>query len=320
VNSNPLVSPVLQVGSTSQTIQVNSAVTMTEIHENSISQVIDQQRIVDLPLNGRQATQLMLLSGGATPGPPGGDVNTSKNYQSASVSISVAGAQLNTLNYMMDGGDNNDAFSNVNKPFPFPDALQEFSVQTSALPKRYGLHSGAVISLVTKSGNNTFHGDVFEFLRNGAVNARNFFAPVHDALKRNQFGGVIGGPVLRDKLFFFGGYQGTRIRTEPTTTISYVPNQQMLNGDFTTVTSSACTAVPITQKAPFVGNQVSPTRFNQAALSLLKYIPLSNDPCGKLQYGIPNNSRDAFNYQPRGGTRNMPVFTGAWRDGALAGR
>ncbi len=292
VNSNPVISPTLQVGSTTETIQVTSSVTMTETHENAISQVIDQQRMVDLPLNGRQATQLMLLAGGSAPGPAGGDVNTSKNYQSASVTISVAGAQPNTLNYMMDGGDNNDAFSNVNKPFPFPDALQEFSVQTSALPARYGLHSGAVISLVTKSGSNGFHGDVFEFLRNGAVNARNFFAPVHDSLKRNQFGGVVGGPIRRDKLFFFGGYQGTRIRTEPTTTISYVPNQQMLNGDFTTVTSTACTLTPITLKAPFAGNQVSPSRYNASALALLKYIPVSSDPCGKIQYGIPNNSAE----------------------------
>ena len=147
-----------------------------------------------------------------------------------------------------------------------------------------------MVSLVTKSGGNAIHGDVFEFLRNGAVNARNLFAPRHDALKRNQFGGVVGGPILRDKLFFFGGYQGTRIRTDPATSISFVPNQQMLNGDFTTVASAACTAKPFTLGGAFQGNQISPSRFNSSALALLKFVPLSADPCGKLQYGIPNNS------------------------------
>jgi hypothetical protein len=289
VSSNPVINPILRVGQMTETVQVTSEVTMTETHENSISQVIDQQRIVDLPLNGRQATQLILLSGGSAAAAPGGDVNTSKNYQSQSVTISVAGSQPNTTNYLMDGGDNNDAFSNVNKPFPFPDALQEFSVQTSALPARYGLHSGGVVNLVTKSGSNAFHGDAFEFLRNGAVNARNAFAPVHDALKRNQFGGVVGGPVIKDKLFFFGGYQGTRIKTEPTTTISIVPNQQMLSGDFSTVASSRCTQKPFTLTG-FPNNQIPISRFNQSALNLLKYVPVSTDPCGTVQYGIPNNS------------------------------
>jgi hypothetical protein len=190
----------------------------------------------------------------------------------------------------MDGGDNNDAFSNVNKPFPFPDALQEFNVQASALPARYGLHSGGVVSLVTKSGSNAIHGDVFEFLRNGAVNARNFFAPKHDALKRNQFGGTLGGAIVKNKLFYFGGYQGTRIKTDPATTISTVPNAQVLAGDFSTILSSACTTTPITLKAPFVGNKILPSQFNQQALNLTKYIPVTNDPCGKYQYGIPNNS------------------------------
>src|SRR5207248_6493682 len=105
-----------------------------------------------------------------------------------------------------------DLYTNTNQPFPFPDALQEFSVQTSNYGARYGGNAGGVVNVVTKSGTNAIHGDAFEFVRNAVFNARNFFAPRRDQLKRNQFGGTIGGPVLKDRLFFFGGYQSTRIR------------------------------------------------------------------------------------------------------------
>jgi hypothetical protein len=292
VASNPVINPRLQVGAVSEQVQVTAEVTMTETHENAISQVIDQRRIEDLPLNGRNPTQLVLLSGGASNGSfTGSSLNGSKNYSTQSVTFSVAGGQLDAVNYVMDGGDNNDAFSNVNLPFPFPDALQEFSVQTNALPARYGMHSGAVVNLVTRSGTNGLHGDVFEFLRNGALNARNFFAPVHDALKRNQFGAAVGGPIMRDKLFFFGGYQGTRTKTDPPSTISFVPNQTMLNGDFSTLMSSACRSTPATLIG-FPDNHIPISRFNQQALNLTKYLPVSNSPCGQLTYGIPNNSAE----------------------------
>jgi hypothetical protein len=292
VNSNPVINPALRVGAVSEQVQVSAEVAMTETHENSISQVIDQRRIEDLPLNGRNPTQLVLLSGGAANGSfTGSSLNGSKNYSTQSVTFSVAGGQLDAVNYVMDGGDNNDAFSNVNLPFPFPDALQEFSVQTNALPARYGLHSGAVVNLVTKSGSNAIHGDLFEFLRNGDLNARNFFAPVHDALKRNQFGGTAGGPILRDRLFFFGGYQGTRTRTDPPTTQGIVPNLAMLSGDFTTALSTTCRSAPLTLTG-FANDHIPVSQFNQQALNLLTYIPLSNDPCGRITYGIPNNSAE----------------------------
>jgi hypothetical protein len=112
--------------------------------------------------------------------------------------------------------------------------LQEFSVQTSGLSAQYGLHPGAVVNIVTRSGTNGFHGTVFNFFRNGDMNARNYFSVKQDSLKRNQFGGVIGGPIRRDKLFFFGGYQGTRTRPETNATTSFIPTQAMLNGDFST--------------------------------------------------------------------------------------
>ncbi len=293
VGNNVQINVTMQVGSVSESIEVTASAGMVETKETTISQVIDEKRIVDLPLNGRQPTQLVLLSGAAITAPGGGMTGTKSFF--SSTTISVAGGQANGVNYLLDGGDNNDAFSNVNLPIPFPDALQEFSVQTSSLPARFGLHPGGVVNAVTKSGSNGWHGDAFEFLRNGDFNARNFFAPAHDTLKRNQFGGTFGGRILRDRLFFFGGYQGTRNRSDPPQTVSFVPTPAVLRGDFSTIDSGTCVSGgkgktltdPVTGQ-PFPNNQIPLSRLNPQALSIVnKYIPISNDPCGKLTYGIP---------------------------------
>ena len=191
----------------------------------------------------------------------------------------------------MDGGDHNDAFGAINLPIPFPDALQEFSVQTNAIPASYGGRAGGVVNIVTKSGTNAFHGDLFEFLRNGAVNAIPYFARNVDQLKRNQFGGTIGGPVLHNRLFFFGGYQGTIIHTAPPTTTSLVPTAQELQGNFSGCSMAPKIIDPMTNKQ-FPNNKIPVSRFSPQALNLLKYIPSSSDPCGLIRYSIPNNSTE----------------------------
>jgi hypothetical protein len=276
----------LQVGGVSQTVQVQAAASMVQTEDQSISQVVDRQRTVDLPLNGRQATQLILLTPG-TANAPATDLATSKNYPAA-VTLSVAGAQATNINYLMDGADNNDAFTNVNLPFPFPDAIQEFSVQTSGLSAQYGIHPGAVVNIVTRAGGNSFHGTVFEFLRNGDFNAKNYFSTKQDTLKRNQFGGVLGGPIKKDKLFFFGGYQGTRTRQTTNAFTSYVPTAAMFNGDFSAYTTKKLTVPNSSPTQYFPNNQISPTLFNASAIQLLKnYIPQATDPTGKLVYGLP---------------------------------
>ena len=128
--------------------------------------------------------------------------------------ISVAGGVANQQTYALDGANHNDAYNGLNLPLPFPDALQEFKVETSALPAQYGLHSTATVNAITKSGTNQWHGNLFEFIRNGDLNARDYFAPIRDSLKRNQFGGTVGAPIVKDILFFFAGYQGTRLRQD----------------------------------------------------------------------------------------------------------
>ncbi|MGH9407693.1 MAG: carboxypeptidase regulatory-like domain-containing protein [Terriglobia bacterium] len=295
VGGNVALNVTMKVGAVSQQVAVQANATMVQTQNTSVSEVIDQRRMVDLPLNGRLATDLIILAGASLNSPVKGDFASSKNYSTSAV-ISVAGGQGNGNNYLMDGADNNDSFSNVNLPYPFPDALQEFSVETNGLSARYGLHPGSVVNVVTKSGTNQFHGDLFEFVRNGAFNARNWAASTQDTLRRNQFGGTVGGPIKRDKLFFFFGYQGTRTRTTPPNTISHVPTPQVLAGDFSTIESATCQSKgaraikdPFTGKT-FANGQVPTTLFNQQALNLLKYIPVSSDPCGEIEYGIPNPS------------------------------
>jgi len=191
VGSSSMIKTVLDVGSSSDTITIQSDAQMIETRNVAISTVIDNREINDLPLDGRLATQLVLIAG-ASVGVSGGDLTGSKQF-SSSQAISVAGSQGNSLNFNLDGSDHNDPFSNVNLPFPFPDALREFSVSTNALPAEYGVHPGGVVKAVTLSGTNRFHGTLFEYLRNDKFNALGHFS-VKDTLHRNQYGGTIGGP------------------------------------------------------------------------------------------------------------------------------
>src|SRR4249920_3431989 len=243
VSSNPEINVTLAVGAISEQVTVTANASLVETRSTGVGQVIDNQRVMEMPLNGRQATELIFLSGLATSA-PAGDLNTNKNFPT--VTISVAGGQANGITYIMDGGTHNDPFNNLNLPTPFPDALQEFKVETSSLPARYGHHAASAGNLVTKSGTNTFRGDLFEFIRDYHFNARNFFAPTRDILTRNQFGGTIGGPLLRDKLFFFGGYQGRIEKSNPPETVSFVPTAAMLAGDFTAIAAPGCSGRQIT--------------------------------------------------------------------------
>jgi hypothetical protein len=297
VGNNVQINVTLQVGITSQEVQVQADAAMVETQDTSISEVIDQRRIIDLPLNGRQATDLIILSGGAA-NPPGARATGTHDYVSA-VGYSVSGGQINGNNYLLDGGDHNDSHTNVNLPYPFPDALQEFSVQTSGVSARYGLHPGAVVNVITKSGTNQFHGNLFEFVRNGDFNGRNFFAPAQDTLRRNQFGGTLGGPIRKDKIFLFSGFQATISRTAPPQSIGYVPTQQVLSGDFSTIESAGCQSNgrAVSLKDPgtgqlFPNNQIPVSLFSKPSLALLKYIPVSSDPCGKLVYAAPNPTNE----------------------------
>ena len=204
----------MQLGTASQVVEVQSNTLQVDTSTSTLNQVIEQQRISELPLNGRNAATLTLLVAGAVNSPNGGaDQGATKTFPGA-VTFSANGARQNTISYQLDGGNYVDEYTNVNQPFPFPDALQEFSVQTSNYSAEYGENAGGVVNVVTKSGTNSLHGDAFEFVRNPIFNAQNYFATptTPDQIKRNQFGGTLGGPIIRNRTFFFGGYQRTLFR------------------------------------------------------------------------------------------------------------
>jgi hypothetical protein len=284
VNTSPILNVTLKVGTITETVEVQADAAMVETRSLGIGQVIDERRVIDLPLNGRDVSQLIALSGSAVAYT--GTMKSNMNHAESS-SYSVAGGQMNATNYVLDGGTHIDPRTNVGLPLPFPDAMQEFRVETSSLPASYGSQPGGAVNVITKSGTNSFHGNAFEFMRNGAMNARNFFAPTRDSLKRNQFGGTLGGPIMQNRLFFFGGFQGTTLRTAPVTEISYVPTTAVLQGDFRQILSPPCQAKQVTLPSTIAkDNILLPGVVDPVAMNFFARLPVATDPCGKIQYGI----------------------------------
>ncbi len=288
VGSSPVFTVVLEVGQVAQTIEVQADALLVETRNTGIGQVLDNTRVLELPLNGRQVTELIALSGAAITAPTRG---TNRNYPT--IAVSVGGGQDNGLSYRMDGGTHNDPFNNLNMPLPFPDALQEFKVETSAIPARNGQHSAGLVSVVTKSGTNEFHGNAFEFVRNEVFNARNTYERERDSLKRNQLGGTIGGPIVPNKLFFFSGYQRTFLRSAPTGDFEFIPTAEALNGDFRRLASAECRSRPVTLRAsrglsdddfPFRDNQIDPALLSPVARNIVAQLPATTDPCGRVNF------------------------------------
>src|SRR5712691_4752025 len=289
VDANPVINILLQVGQVAETVEVQADAALVETRSTGVGQIIDNVRVMELPLNGRQVTELIILSGAAV---GGGGQNTPRNYPTDI--ISVGGGSNDGLTFLLDGGVHNDPYGNQALPLPFPDALQEFKVETSAVPAQYGYHAAGAVNVVTKSGSNQFHGSLFEFVRNRIFNARNTFAAERDGLKRNQFGGVIGGPIVQNKLFFFGGLQTTLQRSDPKGNTTFIPTPQMLGGDWTTYASSACqSGGGVTLRAPFVNNKIDPTSFSKPAVELMRRMNVTPiDGCGRTLFGRKTNAEE----------------------------
>src|SRR5437867_9128404 len=289
VSANPEINIVMGVGQVAETVEVQADAALVETRNTGVGQVIDNVRVMELPLNGRQVTELIILSGAAV---GGGGQNTPRNYPTDI--ISVGGGSNDGLTFLLDGGVHNDPYGNQALPLPFPDALQEFKVETSAVPAQYGYHAAGAVNVVTKSGSNQFHGSLFEFVRNRIFNARNTFAAERDGLKRNQFGGVIGGPIVQNKLFFFGGLQTTLQRSDPKGNTTFIPTPQMLAGDWTTYASAACqSAGGLTLRAPFVNNRIDPASFSKPAVELMRRMNATTiDGCGRVLFGRKTNAEE----------------------------
>ena len=257
VGTSPSINVTLTIGAMSETVSVTADAMMVESRSTGVGQVVDSRLVTELPLNGRQATELVLLSGLAVQAPTSG-LQSNRNFPT--ITISVAGGSAAGVTYIMDGATHNDPHNNLNLPTPFPDALEEFKVETSSLPARYGHHAAAAVNLITKSGTNVYHGVAFGFARHFRFNEKSYFALEKDSLRRQQFGGTLGGPVFKNRLFFFGAYQGRREKTAPSTAQRFVPTAAMRAGDFTTFASPACNNNrQINLRAPFVNNRVNPS-------------------------------------------------------------
>ncbi len=293
----------LQVGQASQSIEVSASAGLLTTENATVGTVIEEKRITDLPLNGRNFFSLVSLSPGVTVGfTPAAQAANRQGGTRAALTMSLAGSRATWNNYTLDGVVNTDINFNLYVVLPSVDALQEFKVQSGIYPAEFGREAGQV-NVSTKPGTNSYHGTVFEFLRNDKLDAGNYdFINTHppkSPFRQNQYGYTLGGPIQipklfngRNRLFFMSNYEGFKSRTT-TVTLATTLTQAMRDGDFSLVptmlqdpltrTGSGGTAT----SSPFANNKISPSRFDKNSVYLMsKYYPLPNI----AQTGLPNNN------------------------------
>jgi carboxypeptidase family protein len=288
VNASPVVNPVLEVGQVGEQIEVQANAALVETRTSSVGQVMENQRILELPLNGRNVTDLITLSGAAVL------TQTVAARLFSGSFIAIGGGVPTGTDYSLDGANHINFLTGVGLDLPFPDATQEFKVETGGLTANRG--SSSAVAAVTKSGTNEFHGDLFEFVRNDLFNAKTYFAAVgsdgnkvRSSLKRNQYGATIGGPVVKNKVFFFAGYQGTKLRSDAADTLGFIPTPAMMAGDWTAFASPACNAGrQIALRAPFVNNRIDPAQYSKVARyitdKVLASVVEKPNECGQITY------------------------------------
>src|SRR5215469_13150548 len=249
----------LQVGDVKQQVEVSASAPLLNTETTDLGNVIDRAPITQLPLNGRNFAQLALLVPGTNPGEMGGTRSTGNGNetQRAGANVVADGARATFNTYLIDGLNDNDQLIGTIKVFPNIEAVQEFKVQIGNYDAGY-MGGGAVINVTTASGSNKLHGSAFEFLRNDALNAREYFdAPgVIPPYKQNQFGGSISGPIRKDKMFFFGDYQGLRLHQSFSSIVSE-PTAAMRAGDFSALSKGI--SDPASHTA-FAGNIIPASR------------------------------------------------------------
>jgi Carboxypeptidase regulatory-like domain len=296
----------LEIGQTTQQVTVEATPVLVNTVTPVLNNVIEQTRVVSIPLTTRNAADLTLLVPGTT-NANGHGVQQGNTKQiavgntSVAESIAVNGARPDQISYNLDGADNEDLMSNTNNPFPFPDALQEFSVQTNSFDVQYGANAGAVVNVVTKSGTNQWHGDGFEFVRNKVFDARNFFATPpkgstdsRDPLKQNQYGATVGGPIKKDNSFIFFGYQGTRIRTVNNSSNAVVPTPAEMSGNFSAICKSGFDASGVCLDRASNGNVIDQIYNPATGLPFANNMGLPVDPvAASFAKLLPISSADA---------------------------
>lgn len=268
----------LTVGGLEESVTVAADTPLVETSHATLGITIDRQKIVDLPLNGRNFTQLGTLIPGVASPPAGlgggaGDA-TPGGFGAATSGFNVNGMRNQSNNFLLDGASNNDTFNTGFVMRPPPDAIQEFKIQTHSYSAEFGRNAGSVVNVVTRSGTNELHGAAWEFNRDDKFQARNFFAPADQAkpvLRQNQFGGSVGGPLVRNRLFGFGYYEGYRQTRGNTSNILVLTDAQR-TGNF----GSTTIRDPLTGQ-PFLNNTIPSNRLSPAALKLIdRFMPRAN--------------------------------------------
>ena len=320
IESGLRVDLTMEVGAVNEIVEVKSEAPLLQPETNSLGQVVEQRDVTELPLNGRNPLALVALVPGVVPqGQPSAGNSSTSNPVGANPfalgDFQVGGGMAGQSQILIDGAPTNGAYLNVVTVIPTQDAIEEFKVQTNNLGPEYGRFAGGVINLSTKSGTNTFHGSAYEFLRNKVLNANEFFANQNGVARppftQNQFGANVGGPVFKDKLFFFSSYEGFRQRKGSILT-TWVPTQAERGGDFSQIGSSnttsvlsiydpttsgvganastPCDATHATCRTQFTFNGqlnvIDPARLDPTALALLSYMPMPtpglNSPNGNF--------------------------------------
>jgi len=287
----------LEVGATTESVNVEGSAALIQTESSDLSGTINESQIKNLPLNGRDFVVLTRTLPGVQRGIPGANIDGAGSLAwRASASFAANGMRTRDNNFLLDGVDNNETWLNSVVIFPSIDALEEFKVQTSTYSAEFGRSSGGVVNIQIKSGQNAFHGSVFEFLRNDHLDANDFFnnknGRAKPPFKQNQFGATAGGRIRRDKTFYFGDYQGGRIR-DSKTYLSTVPTVKMREGDFSELTRVIYN--PLTNQ-PFSGNIIPAAQFDPAAKAIIDQLyPLPNVAGAKAANGQTINN---FLYNP----------------------
>lgn len=282
VNQNATLDFSMKPGLVRQEVTVTGQAPLANTTDSTVGTVIGTEAVVQLPLNGRQFTQLTLLTPGAAPQGSGQQSFFEIHSDYGAISPAVNGARPEMNNFTIDGVEDNELFFDFAAINPPPDALREFNVQTNMTSGQYGRAAGANINIVTQSGGNQFHGAAWEFLRNTSLDARNFFNPTVSTFHQNQFGGTVGAPILRNKIWGFGWYEGFR-KTLGSTILELVPTNAQLNGDLSTVQpifnpystrqiGADSQGNPIFSRTPFPNNQIPASLLNPTALAVARLI------------------------------------------------
>ena len=277
----------LEIGSVTQSVTVEATTGALATGDAALGGTITAKQTTELPLNGRNFTELATLIPGVTRGTPTGQASGTQSIaevfryaSSGSASLSVNGSRPEANNFLLDGIDNNEQLVNTLIFFPPAEAIQEFRVQTSVAPAEFGRAGGAVINAGIKSGANQIHGSTFEFFRDSALDATPTFAPNKATFRQHQFGGTLGGPLVKNKHFLFGDYQGFRLKAPLPVELASVPTAKFRQGDFSELLDTTVSKLqapiqivdPLT-KLPFAGNVIPSNRLNPVGLKYLNIYP-----------------------------------------------